>query len=574
MEHKEELRILPEDLVLPKYIGIGKRKYESNIGWLITLSYDGKPYIQQTDGYETVFKTPEELFHQAMKYDSIFVFSPENELDILFKLFTKAQLEELDSVNYFRHGKYKVSQYYPTRLDLSWGLKTTSIYNIANMTLARLDTPGKLTDWVAKFNSLQEILDININISSSSASSMSILMNYSHNIHREFLRIRDLDYKSLQLVYSSIHNTWMEPDILGISEDMENVDLIKAHLRAFANIPACSRHYSSLSTKPDYREDDLMGWYTIKTTVPNEGRFGDIPYRYNNIKVVAPHGTFTTILPKPYLDYLTREHRNFKVLQAVRFRPTSGQEVTYPARAHSRIMEKIIDGYEEELFPLNLKTIVYKTLIGYMQHSHESIENSDGEEIGPENVIPMASKLFNPGVASTIYGMVNIQINEMIKQSKNPIYRRHDAITRTPEGNNNSNFRSEKIGRLFGYTSIIHDNPGSTTVFDFVSETVKRAPDSCELSLNYEKIPRSRRAAKNNPDHIYDPATYHMELKADFEKRLTPKGLKNAELLEGPVKSKGIPSVDDIPKLLIQRYNQEILENRWLKPKNATKKRR
>lgn len=554
---EETPRKYPDILHTPDYLGTRGKDYRNRTSWLLYLKR-GVTCVEEPDGWSLTLTDPEMLINIATRYKSIFTFCPNNEMDLLLKPFRRVELYELERHRTFKRGKARISQFYPTRLDIRKGNKWTSIYNINLLTTEELSTQGLLREWLSRLDELQDLLSLQINLSSPSASATTILTQLSDKIYQEFRRVRDLSDDNLNLIYESIHNTWMEPSCIGQVREVEALDTIKAHLRALKLIPSIKRAKASQTEATRYNPDALMGFYKIEVNFPQGFNFGLLPFRGNH-KSTSPHGLRICSLPKPYLDKLTEMKINFRVIRAIQYLPTGDLE--YPFRAYARILEKIIDNYSDRLYPLDLKMLFYKTLIGSMQHFHLATEQPEDAR-QPDDFIWSTSALFNPAIASTVYGTVNVWVFEALHNSKTPLFRRHDGISREPEDYLPSPFRKETKGDIFIVNSQFYDKPGKTLLRDITL----RERDNTDLLVVYPNRKTSKEHARFEPALIGLEKDFLYTIKPHPDKRIPTKPLKRVgELLENSLNTEGMPSMEDIKRLPKQKYSPEML-NKWSVP--------
>jgi len=556
----EQPKVLPKNIELPNLLYEPENYTEKgSICWKLILPRDHKLYIEDSDGGSFRPTDAWDLLFRAKKYRNIFTFCPNNELDLIFRLFTKAQLMQLDRKKTIRHMGFRLIQYQPTKISIRKGNSWTSLINVHQMTEEELDTPLLVKGWLGKLQEFQNLTGLGLNVASTSTSARTLTYQILRGMRREFARTRTLSPKQLDLIYSTVHGTWMEPTFLGVSE-AENVDLIKAHLHALGQIPSIRKDKAYISTQPKYTPTALMGFYLVEFDYPNMDKFALAPIRLHG-RVSSPYGLRIQYLPKPYLDKLSELKIPFKVHKALEFLPLG--EPDYFFATYLRIIEKLIDTHQEDLYPLGLKMLTYKTFVGSLLHKHLAINQPIEEITHPDDILWEVLGTFNPMIASTVYAIVNCQVFDMLRQSQEPYYRRHDASSRAPEDYLPEGFRKEAKGPMFTLNSVLHDNP----LMDFWLMLARDFRHSDHLDLVYQNTKMGREAARNNPEDIGLVKPVFFSVYPDPVHRLLKKPIKELnQILDDRAETQGIPNIDQINQLGSIVGPQDLLQSPWLKP--------
>lgn len=541
----EEPRNLPSLINLPNFIGITPQKYEDCVAWRFSMLKD-KLFIETKEEGKTI-NSASELLKEVSKHRHTFTCCADGDFDLFFKLFDRRLLFKLEEDRFFEFESYVISQMGRNKISIRKGSKWYSIYNIRPLSMENLDSISKIELWISKLKELNTLLKLNLNISSSSTSSLTMLLQLTYDILPEFRRIRKVSREYLDLIYSTIHNTWMETNCLGFVEKGTSIDSIKAHLRAIALVPSIGKSNTLISTSPKYTPEATMGFYLVEFDWPRTNH-SLTSIRYKS-KTTAPYGERVQYLAKPYLDKLTELKIPIKIHKAIEF--LSVGEVEYPYKHFSIISEKVIDLFSDDLYPLNLKMIFYKTLVGNMQHFHISLDQPEVLE-SPDDVIFDTSQVFNPLVASTIYSIVNVKVWDLLSESNGQCYRRHDGITVTGSvGEIDKMFRKEKEGSFFTFTSIVHDNPGK----DFWYGLANEFKDQTHIALVYPNRTLTRASSLNDPELIGKNIPLYQTIFPTPDIRLSEKVRRVGDLLEDTIEANPI-SVDEVARLpSIQKYS-------------------
>ena len=394
-----------------------------------------------------------------------FTYSNDSEVDCIFKFFKKEDLVDLDLLGEMDFEDYQIGWILGTariRLQKNHSTKDSRyIVNVAKFIKRGkvLNTLEDLRNYVEKeWIPLNEILPLNP-ISLASTSKDLILSEHPE----EFYLFNRLDPGTVKFLHTAYIGPRMESRCLGTIQNAENIDMVKAYLRALAKCPSLDPKNILKICKGGttyYEEAHPGSVYEVEVTVPHTyDRFPPLPLRDSHI--LYPHGTFVTRIHKPYLENIMEVGDiPFKILDSVQIIPRGKPQ--YPFKDIAQRLEDFEVEASKYFKFTDLKTL-HCTIHGHMIHFHREIKTEGTLEIYYET-----GQDYNPVNAGAVQAMVAKELWKL-SQTNNAEAYRIDALSgyhlETPEG-----FRKEETGIMTFLTPAFKDKPGSTLYRNLINE--------------------------------------------------------------------------------------------------------
>jgi len=452
--------ILPEKYEIPKFHGpSASREFEDNSFFILKPDQAGILTIEGEDGF---FKIKEQrdipkLFRS--KYN--WTFSRFNEWEGIFKFFSSEQLFNLKMIGELEFGRYKIHWIVGThkiRLTVGGNTRTSKfLINVAHWILR--DYPvkdlGTLKDIVDKLIWINQYIPINITSPASTTKDLLLATG-----KKDFAIYNKLPLDSTKFLHTCYVGPRMESQCLGTIDNVDNLDLEKAYLRALGKCPSIAKdNLFKVIRGTQFDEDAHPGsGYEIEVTVPDTYKeFSPIPHRGGGC-TSYPHGKFVTRVSKPYIELLnTLKDVPYRILDSVQLILVDPHNC--PFKTFSQILEFFENHLQKDLSPVNLKSLHY-AIQGHMLHIHRNVDLTSGI------ITYETSQDYNPVDASGIQAMVACELFRFATSSNTEAIR-VDALSgyglRKRDG-----YRQEPTGLMTFLTTFLKDKPGSTLYRDLI----------------------------------------------------------------------------------------------------------
>jgi len=452
---------IPEEFTIPKFHGpSGIRELDDNSLLLLKPNKVGRLKVEGEDGeFEVKSKegTPK-LFPHKFNW----TFSRLSEIECFGRFFNTSQLFDLKQVHMLEFNGYQLHWIIGTdKIRLQEGSNTrTSKYliNVAHWLykdfyIHDLDTLKMVVDKLLILNSI-----IPLNITSPASTTKDLILGATKG---EFSLYNKIPLEITKFIHSCYVGPRMESKCLGTIDGVDNKDLVKAYLRAFAKCPSLAKgSILKIVGGKEFHPDAHPGsGYEIKVKIPDTySQFAPIPLRIGGY-TPHPHGEFVTKVSKPYIDKLNElGNIPYEILDSRQI--IMWGKPNYPFAQLAKDIEDFENQYSDYFYPINLKNLHYP-IIGHMLQIHKNIDIKDG------HIWYESSQDYNPINACAIQGMV---ANELwgFSQMHNTEAIRVDALS----GYNLSKkdgYKDEPSGLMTFLTPGLKDKPGSTLYRDLIT---------------------------------------------------------------------------------------------------------
>lgn len=450
--------IVPENYTIPKFHGeSGKRTYDDNSFFLLKPDPKGNLTVESEIGSYKIKTKADFLKVFTSKYN--WTFSPFNEVDCLFKCFSRDQLLCLGWFNKLEFNNYQVYWVLGTgkvRLTKNNNPHTSKyIINIAPYLQkgSLIENLDDLKEIVSKYICLNEIIPLNP--LSPASTEKDLLLSSSNGEFNLFNRL-PLDWT--KFLHTCYIGPRMETRCLGTIDGVDNIDLVKAYLATLAQCPSLGNVVVKRGTE-FFEEAHPGSGYEVKVKVPKEYKtFPPIPTRRDG-HIQYPYGEFTTRVSKPYIDTLRKVGNiPFQILDSIQIIPKG--KLTYPFVGLVKAMVGFENEAQKYFHPINTK--LHYSLVGHMLHIHRVIDPIT-LKISYET-----SQDYNPGYACAIQGMVANKLWELAQMSDTEAIR-VDALSgyNLPD---KEGYRKGNSGLMTFLTPGLKDKPGSTMYRDLIHQ--------------------------------------------------------------------------------------------------------
>ena len=477
-----------------------------------------------------------------------FTFSPLNELDRIFSHFSKDQMMDLDQQGWMEFGDYLIFHYIGTaKIRLQKGGNTRSEKYIVDLSKftekgTLIHSLDQLQELVDKFISLNSVLPLNP--MSPASSTKDLLLRSSSE---EFSLFNNLSGRVIRFLHTGYIGPRMETKYIGTLENMDNIDLRKAYLRALGRCPSIRKEgiLRTVRTKRFYPEAHPGSVYDIQVTVPDSYKeFPPIPVKMGH--TCYPHGAFPTRVTKPYIDTIIKcGDIPFKILDSIQI--LLEKNPLYPFKELASKIELFEDTIGDQFKPINPKNLHY-TLQGHMLHFHEIIEENSN---GKTRIYYKASADYNPIDACAIQSMVANMV-WWDSRGKDVIAISVDAL----RGHNlkaKKGYKQDKSGLMTFLTPALKDKPGSTVYRDLIE---KNKDQNCIHIWSPHRT--SIREALRRPWLMGRERPITMDLYPSAGNRLVNRPWRIGDLLDGPIPCQ-IPTAGEMPNGEVS-YSTEWLD--------------
>ena len=523
----------PKGLVVKKFHGpSNSQDFEDSSLLLLKPDRFGHLTVETGEGDFQVKDTKDFLKLFPSKYN--WTFSALNEIDCAFKVFTKYQLIDLAMYGRLKFDEWELYWILGTgKIRLQKGKDTRSSrfllnpsgYFEKNTTVKTLEDLKALIDKVLTLNSVLSVNPI------SPASTVKDLVLAGNS--KEFELFNHLTQEDLKFIHTTYIGPRMESKFLGTIDHAENIDMVKAYLRALGRCPSLSKWNIGRIERGErfYPQAHPGSSYEIIATVPSSYKdFPPLPLRQSHIKY--PHGTFQTQVSKPFIDLIIEAGDiPFKIIRSFQPIPLNGKMV-YPFKELADQIELFEDTFSAQLKPLNLKALHY-SLQGHMLHFHRVLNPDDPRA----PIFYETSQDYNPINACAIQSMVACEIWKLARTRETEAIR-VDALTgydlEVPEG-----FRKEETGLMTFLTPSLKDKPGKTTY----RRLIERDRDMPFTRVNFP-VRNSIKSSCYNPARIGRLKDQTVEIFPLGGSRKIERIRRMGLLLEGKILST-IPTVEE-----------------------------
>ena len=366
---------IPEEYIIPKSHKAGALRDFSDYSLFLLDFIDktGKFKLVKENGSK--FYTNQQDFLDTFNKKWNFTFCKGKEMESLFRVLKEEQLSDLwvfgdfylkDHICFHNIGTAKIR--------LQKGKSTSSSKYIVNLEpfckrSTNITNLEELKSLISEFFTLNSYIPLNP--TSPGSTSSDLLLSFTEE---EFYKYDKIPFEYSRFLHECYTGPRQESLVLGSSDNIQDRDEIKAHLRELGRTPGVSSILKVIKGSKSFIQEAHPGsGYYIEANVPDYYKsFPPLPKK-EETGMIYPTGIFRTKVAKPYLDACyERGDIGIKIIDSVQ--GIMGAP-TYPFKELARNLEIIEDFLGDKLKYLELKNFHY-TLTGHMIHIHRTYKRN------------------------------------------------------------------------------------------------------------------------------------------------------------------------------------------------------